>query len=77
MFFSNSKKHTQQKQTLYIFNAEHQVIILSSLPKVIVDVSPPTIEVGRLLDPEEDNVELGRNAAMLTEIGSIENTQTI
>ena len=52
------------EQTLYIFNAEHQVITLSSVPNVIVDVSAPTIEEGRLLDPEVD-VELRRNVAIL------------
>ena len=52
------------EQTLYIFNAEHQVITLSSVPNVIADVSGPTIEEGRLLEPEVD-VELRRNVAIL------------
>ena len=50
------------KSTLYMFNAEHHVIIRSSLPNVIVDDSL-AIEDGRLLDPE-DNVDFGRNVAM-------------
>ena len=47
-----------------MFKAEHQVIILSSLPRVIVaDDSPPTIDVGRLLrDPD---VEPWRSEAIL------------
>ena len=48
-----------------MFKAEHQVIILSSLPRVIVaDDSPPTIDVGRLLrDPD---VEPWRSEAILS-----------
>ena len=48
-----------------MFKAEHQVIILSSVPRVIVaDDSPPTIDVGRLLrDPD---VEPWRSEAILS-----------
>ena len=50
--------------TLYMFKAEHQVIILSSLPRVIVDdESPPTMDVGRL--PRDADVELWRSVAIL------------
>ena len=54
--------------TLYIFNVEHHVIILSSLPRVMDDGSPPIIEVGRLLEPVEDEVEVLRNVAILLRI---------
>ena len=48
-----------------MFKAEHQVIILSSLPRVIVeDDSPPTMDVGRLLlDPD---AVLWRSVAILS-----------
>ena len=57
-------KSEKYETTLYMFKAEHQVIILSSLPRVIVaDDSPPTIDVGRLLrDPD---VEPWRSEAIL------------
>ena len=45
-----------------MFNAEHHVIILSSLPSVVVEDSL-AMEVGRLLDPE-DNVDFVRNVAI-------------
>ena len=52
------------KQTLYIFKAEHHVMILSSLPNVMVDDSL-AMEEGRLLDPD-DNVDFGRNVAIFS-----------
>ena len=61
---TKSKKY---ETTLYMFKAEHQVIILSSLPRVIVDDdSPPTMDVGRLLrDPD---VEPWRSDAILSKL---------
>ena len=53
------------KQTLYIFKAEHHVMILSSLPNVIVDDSL-AMEEGRLLDPD-DNVDFGLNVAIFSQ----------
>ena len=54
--------------TLYIFNVEHHVIILSSLPRVMDDGSPPITDDGRPLDPAEDEVEVLRNVAILVRI---------
>ena len=64
VYYTNTKSE-KCETTLYMFKAEHQVIILSSLPRVIVaDDSPPTIDVGRLLrDPD---VEPWRNEAILS-----------
>ena len=60
------KRHQiYSKQTLYIFKAEHHVMILSSLPNVIVDDSL-AIEEGRLLDPD-DNVDFGLNVAIFSQ----------
>ena len=68
LYFSTYDTNTKSEKyetTLYMFKAEHQVIILSSLPRVIVaDDSPPTIDVGRLLrDPD---VEPWRSEAILS-----------
>ena len=61
-----SKRHQIfSKQTLYIFRAEHHVMILSSLPNVIVDDSL-AMEEGRLLDPD-DNVDFGLSVAIFSQ----------
>ena len=64
VYYTNTKSE-KCETTLYMFKAEHQVIILSSVPRVIVaDDSPPTIDVGRLLrDPD---VEPWRSEAILS-----------
>ena len=62
-YYTNTKSE-KCETTLYMFKAEHQVIILSSLPRVIVDdESPPTMDVGRL--PRDADVELWRSVAIL------------
>ena len=53
------------KQTLYIFKAEHHVMILSSLPNVMVDDSL-AMEEGRLLDPD-DKVDFGLSVAIFSQ----------
>ena len=58
-----------------MFSAEHHVMILSSLPKVVVDVSL-RIEEGRLLDPV-DNVDFGRNVAIFLQRSDLHTLQNL